>query len=251
MMKTRQRFVGGNWKMHRSLVDLEALTLALLKQPIDFKNVEVAVFPSFVYVPFVKTWLGSSKIGLGAQTLNENEKGAFTGEIAAYMLKDVGCQYVIVGHSERRQIYFENSERVANKFKQAIQQKLTPVLCVGETRAEREMGKTKLVIEEQLTAVLNLCPIENFQSAILAYEPVWAIGTGLSATPEQAEEMHVFMRQLVAQRSASIAESIRIIYGGSVKKENATTLFQMPNIDGGLIGGASLKADEFAAICRA
>ncbi len=195
--------------------------------------------------------ISGTPIGLGAQDVSDEDSGAYTGEVAGAMLQDVGCRYVIVGHSERRSIYGESDEFTARKHAAALRHGLTPILCVGELLEEREQGATEQVVERQLDAVIDLVGIEGLNGAVIAYEPVWAIGTGKTATPEQAQEVHAFIRGRLGSESTAIAESTRILYGGSVKAANAPELFSMPDIDGGLIGGASLSADEFLAICRA
>jgi triosephosphate isomerase len=193
--------------------------------------------------------LKGSGVALGAQSVCAEAQGAFTGEVSAAMLKDVGCRYVLVGHSERRQLYGESDELVARKFVAAQSQGLVPVLCVGETLEEREAGQTLAVISRQMDAVLTVSGVAALGQAVVAYEPVWAIGTGRTATPEQAQEVHATIRSKIAGVDATIGGLVRILYGGSVKASNARELFAMPDIDGGLVGGASLKADEFARIC--
>ena len=196
--------------------------------------------------------LRDAPIGLGAQDVCAEGLGAFTGEISAAMLRDIGCKYVIVGHSERRLLYRESDQLVARKFAAACHSKsLIPILCVGEQLAERDSGRTHEVVARQLDTVLELCGPESLEQGLVAYEPVWAIGTGRNATPEQAQEVHAFIRQRIAARDARIAAATRILYGGSVKAGNAAELFAMPDVDGGLIGGASLKADEFLSILAA
>jgi triosephosphate isomerase len=213
-------------------------------------DVEITVCPPAVYLESVAAALIGGRISLGAQNLCEQEKpGAFTGEVHGAMLKESGCRYVIVGHSERRALYGEDDARVARKFKTAQLLGLIPILCVGETLAQREAGETEAVLDRQLGAVLDLCGIAAFGDAVIAYEPVWAIGTGRTATPEQAQQAHAFLRGLLAKRDARIAPLTRILYGGSVKADNARILFAGADVDGGLIGGASLKAEEFLAIC--
>jgi triosephosphate isomerase len=247
----RKQFIGGNWKMNGTQAELYDLVKNILNTPLDASNLDIVVFPSFVYLSLIQQLLAQSPIALGAQNVSEYEKGAYTGEIAASMLRDIGCRYVLVGHSERRHIYSENNETIAKKFKMAMTYELTPVLCVGETRQEREKEKTESIILAQLNAVIDIAGIDVFEKAIVAYEPVWAIGTGLSATPDQAQTVHVFIRQTIAKHSDNIAKSLRIIYGGSIKSDNAKDLFSMPDIDGGLIGSASLKASEFVSIIEA
>jgi len=212
---------------------------------------DIVVCPPFVYLWEVARLLKASSIGLGAQSVCAEQVGAFTGESSAAMLKDVGCKYVIVGHSERRAIYKEDDALVARKFLATQSQGLIPILCVGETLEERERSQTMQVVSRQLTAVLDLAGVTALRAAVIAYEPVWAIGTGKNATPEQAQEVHAYIRAAIAARDAKIAADVRILYGGSVKAANARELFAMPDVDGGLVGGASLKADEFLKICAA
>ena len=214
--------------------------------------VDVAVCPSFAYLGRAADALSGSEIALGAQDLALAEKdGAFTGDVSAAMLADVGCVYVIVGHSERRALHGEDDAQVAEKFANAQRAGVTPILCVGETLDEREQGVTEAVVARQLDAVLGLSGIAVFEKAVVAYEPVWAIGTGRTASPQQAQEVHAFIRARLAAHDAAIASRVRIQYGGSMKPENAAELMAMPDIDGGLIGGASLKAEDFLSICRA
>jgi triosephosphate isomerase (TIM) len=247
----RRPLIAGNWKMHGSRAEnaelIEALLLGLPAQtPVD-----IVVCPPFVYLWEVSRLVKASNIALGAQSVCAEQVGAFTGEASASMLKDVGCKYVIVGHSERRAIYKEDDALVARKFLAAQSQGLIPILCVGETLEERERGQTMQVVSRQLTAVLDLAGVAALRAAVIAYEPVWAIGTGKNATPEQAQEVHAHIRTAVAARDAKIAADVRILYGGSVKAANARELFAMPDVDGGLVGGASLKAEEFLKICAA
>jgi triosephosphate isomerase len=247
----RRPFIAGNWKMHGSRAEnaelIERLLLGLPGQvPVD-----IAVCPPNVYLWEVGRLLKDSIVKLGAQSVCAESIGAFTGEASAAMLKDVGCTYVIVGHSERRTIYREDDALVARKFLAAQAQGLIPILCVGETLEEREKGQTMQVVSRQLKAVLDVAAPGALQQAVLAYEPVWAIGTGKNATPEQAQEVHAHIRAEVAARDANIAARLRVLYGGSVKAGNAKEIFAMPDVDGGLIGGASLKADEFLKICAA
>lgn len=213
--------------------------------------VELAVFPPFVYLDAVARQLAGSAIVWGAQNLSEQVSGAFTGEVAGPMLKDCGCTYVIVGHSERRTLYGESDQIVARKFAAARQHGLKPILCVGETLEEREQGVTEAVVGRQLKAVLDLEGISSFADAVIAYEPVWAIGTGRTATSAQAQEVHAFIRAQLAALDAALAAQVRILYGGSVKGSNAGELLAMADIDGGLVGGASLDAKDFLAIAKA
>ncbi len=212
---------------------------------------DVAVCPPFPYLQQVAARLAGSAIGLGAQNLSEQASGAYTGEVSGAMLRDCGCRYVILGHSERRRIYGETDALVGEKFGAARAAGLAPIVCVGEQLAEREAGRTLEVVRRQLENVLNLNPLPEFRSAVVAYEPVWAIGTGRTATPEQAQEVHAALRGMVAERDPGLAANLRIVYGGSVTPDNAAALFAMPDVDGGLVGGASLKAEQFIAICRA
>ena len=245
----RRPLIAGNWKMHGSRAENAELIEALLLGLPGQTPVEIAVCPPFVYLWETARLLKSSSIALGAQSVCAEALGAFTGEVSAGMLKDVGCKYVIVGHSERRAIYKEDDALVARKFLAAQSQGLIPVLCVGETLEERERGQTMQVVSRQLTAVLDLAGAAALRAAVIAYEPVWAIGTGKNATPAQAQEVHAHIRTAIAGRDAKIAADVRILYGGSVKAANARELFAMPDVDGGLIGGASLKAEEFLKIC--
>jgi triosephosphate isomerase len=212
---------------------------------------EVLVCPPAVYLDAAGQALGGSDVRLGAQDTAAEDSGAHTGDVSAAMLADVGCRYVLVGHSERRHDRGESNEQVAAKFEAAGRHGLTPVLCVGERAEEREVGATEAVIAGQLDAVLSRAGVAAFADAVVAYEPVWAIGTGLTASPEQAQEVHAFIRRRMAERDVSIAASLRVLYGGSVKPANAAALFGMEDVDGGLIGGASLKAEDFLAICAA
>jgi triosephosphate isomerase (TIM) len=237
--------------MHGSRTDNARLVEDLIGQFPAAPAALCVVCPPLVYLQDVARLLRGTAILLGAQTLCADAHGAFTGEVSAAMLKDVGCSYVIVGHSERRLIFRESDQTVARKFVAAQSQGLVPILCVGEQLEEREAERTHEIVARQLEAVLKLAGIESFAHAVLAYEPVWAIGTGRNATPEQAQAVHGFIRAQLATRDAKIAVQTRLLYGGSVKAVNAAELFAMPDVDGGLIGGASLKADEFLAILSA
>ncbi len=247
----RRILVAGNWKMNGSKDMVEALLGGLLAGTESGGNVDVAVFPPFPYLAQAQSLLSGSAIAWGAQNLNPVPGGAHTGEVAASMLLDFGCRYVLVGHSERRTLYGESDDDVAERFDAALAAGLEPVLCVGETLEERESGKTEAVVERQLDAVFNRCGVEGFKKAIVAYEPVWAIGTGKTATPEQAEAVHAFIRDKFVSQDDIIAGQLRILYGGSVNGSNAADLFAREDIDGGLVGGASLKAQDFLAICDA
>src|SRR6185295_19642590 len=247
----RRPIVAGNWKLHGSRADNARLIEELMAQLPSKPAGTCSVCPPFVYLQECGRVLRGSSIELGAQDVCAEAHGAFTGEVSASMLKDVGCEYVIVGHSERRLIYRESDQLVARKFAAAQSKALIPILCVGEQLAEREADRTQDVVGRQLDAVLELIGIDAFAQAVVAYEPVWAIGTGRNATPEQAQDVHAFIRARLAARNAKIAGETRILYGGSVKASNAAELFARPDVDGGLIGGASLKADEFLAILAA
>lgn len=247
----RGYLVAGNWKMNGSNVANAELVDGIIAGAPQSDLVELLVCPPFPYLSAVAAKTSDSNVRLGAQTISEHESGAFTGETAGSMLRDVGCEYVIVGHSERRALMGETSQAVADKFMAAQKCGLTPILCVGETLEQRESGKTKAVIDEQLNAVLDSAGIDAFGRAVIAYEPVWAIGTGMTATPDQAQEVHRHIRALLEAKSESVAEGVKILYGGSVKGDNAGGLFSNPDIDGGLIGGASLKSEDFLAIAEA
>lgn len=247
----RRPLVAGNWKMNGSKASIKEL-LDGIKQGIgEVKNADVAVCPPAVYLGEVSTLLQGTSIALGAQNVSQESAGAFTGEIAVSMLKDFACRYVIVGHSERRTLYGETDVIVAKKFAAVRAAGLIPILCIGETLDEREKGVTEDVVSRQLEAVIALEGVGALADAVIAYEPVWAIGTGKTATPEQAQQVHAYIRSRIAARDAAVAEKVRILYGGSMNGANAATLVAQPDIDGGLIGGASLKAQEFLTVCRA
>jgi triosephosphate isomerase len=247
----RQPLVAGNWKMHGSRAE-NALLIAGLAERFVATRVACAVCPPHVYLSEVGRLLRAAElpIALGAQDVSAEIKGAFTGEVSATMLQDLECRYVIVGHSERRKAEGENDHLVARKF-DAARTRMVPILCVGERLAERQGGRTLEVVARQIDAVLERCGAIGFGGAVIAYEPRWAIGTGMTASPEQAQEVHAFIRGHLAQQDAKIADEVRILYGGSVNAGNAAQLFAMPDVDGGLIGGASLKAEEFLAILAA
>ncbi len=245
----RQPFVAGNWKMNGSRDSAGQLLEALVR---DFQpnGAEMVVCPPFVYLADAMRTLRGSAIKLGAQNVSAEESGAFTGEVAATMLQDFDCSYVIVGHSERRQLFGEDDENVARKFMAATRLGIRPILCVGETLEQRDAGETETVVRRQLDAVLEAAGVHAFVDAVVAYEPVWAIGTGQTATPDQAQAMHEAIRTRVGEADGTIGDRLRIVYGGSVKAGNAAELFAMPDIDGGLIGGASLDAENFLDICQ-
>ncbi len=247
----RQPLVAGNWKMNGSRASVKELLEGIKNGMGSVAKAEVAVCAPYIYIPDTQSQLAGSEIAWGGQNLSTEASGAFTGEIAASMLLDFGCKYVIVGHSERRTLYGEDDALVAKKFGVALAAGLVPILCVGESLEEREQGITEEVVARQLDAVTEAEGIAALADAVIAYEPVWAIGTGRTATPEQAQEMHAFIRAQIASESPRVAEAIRIVYGGSVKPDNAAELFSEADIDGGLVGGASLKADEFSAIVSA
>ncbi|MBA4142016.1 MAG: triose-phosphate isomerase [Nitrosospira sp.] len=247
----RSKLVAGNWKMHGELVQNQDLLKRIMLETAEPGEVDIAVCVPYPYLPQAQSVLRNSHVFWGAQNVSQHEKGAYTGEISTAMLADFGCRFVIVGHSERRALYGEDNRTVALKFKAAQAAGLMPILCVGETLDQREAAVTEQVVAEQLDAVIELAGAEALGKAILAYEPVWAIGTGKTATPQQAQEMHGFIRDRIAVSNPQVARELRILYGGSVKAGNAAELFAMPDIDGGLIGGASLIADEFISICRA
>lgn len=248
---TRKYFVAGNWKMNGSLKANAELVEGIVAQAAVLAAVDLVVCPPAVYLESVGRQLAAG-LRLGAQNLCEQTKpGAFTGELHGAMLREVGCEYVIVGHSERRALYAETDARVAEKFETAQALGLVPILCVGETLEEREAGATESVLRRQFDAVLDRVGSAAFDGAVVAYEPVWAIGTGKTASPQQAQDAHAYLRGLLAARDAKIAGSTRFLYGGSVKPDNAKELFSCADIDGGLIGGASLKAADFVAIAAA
>ncbi|HFD81611.1 MAG TPA: triose-phosphate isomerase [Gammaproteobacteria bacterium] len=247
----RQTLVAGNWKLNGSLDSIKQLVSGILAGIGDTGDTAVAVCPPFVYIPLVSELLQGSKVALGSQDVSDQDSGAFTGEVSGPMLKEFGCRYAIVGHSERRALYAEDDEFTARKFAAARRAGLTPILCVGETLEEREQGITEDVVARQLDAVIELEGIGAIGDAVIAYEPVWAIGTGKTASPQQAQDVHAFIRGKLAGLDGGVAEKVQILYGGSVKGSNAAELFAMEDIDGGLIGGASLVADDFLAICRA
>lgn len=247
----RRPLVAGNWKMHGTRASVAELIRGLRQLALPV-GVEIAVIPPALYVTQVVMGLEGKAIGVGAQNCAvEPMQGALTGEIAASQLADSGCAYVLIGHSERRQILGESEPMLSRKFAAAQACGLIPILCIGETLAQREAGRTLEVVQRQLGSIIEQLGVGAFTRAVVAYEPVWAIGTGLTATPEQAQEVHASIRAQLRTESADVARGVRILYGGSVKAANAAELFAMPDIDGGLIGGASLNADEFGAICRA
>ncbi len=247
-MTMRRTLVAANWKMNGSLAANAAWSAQVrMASP----ACEVVVCAPFVYLPQMVDALRGTPVGVGAQNLSEQVPGAFTGEVAGEMLNDLGVNWVIVGHSERRTLYGESSERVAAKCARAIELSLRPIACIGETLAEREAGRTLDVVNAQIEALLTRCTVAQLAHGALAYEPVWAIGTGRTATPAQAQEVHAAIRARLARADAAAAAGLRLLYGGSVKPANARELLAQPDIDGGLIGGASLSATDFLAICAA
>jgi triosephosphate isomerase len=246
----RKTIIAGNWKMNASKDSVKSLIGGILSG-MEGVNSEVLVCVPFPYLSQVELLIEGSNLKLGAQNININASGAFTGEISADMIKDFGAKHVIVGHSERRSLYGETSSVVAKKTKAALDAGMTPLLCVGESLEHRQSGKTEAVVEEQINAVIELLGIDSFHNIIVAYEPVWAIGTGMTATPEQAQAVHLFIRNLLGESSENIAQKTPILYGGSMNAGNAVELISCPDIDGGLIGGAALKAEDFLQICKA
>lgn len=247
----RKKLVAGNWKMHGNLIENKQLLNAIIADLDGLHNAQFAVCAPYPYLSSVQDMLQHTNISWGAQNVSQYEKGAYTGEVSASMLNDFKCGFVIVGHSERRTLFGEDDHTVAEKYIVAQRAGLIPILCVGETLEQREAGMTERVIDKQLRAVIDTAGIESLGKAVIAYEPIWAIGTGKTASPQQAQEVHAFIRNGIATQNINIAKELTILYGGSVKANNASELFAMPDIDGGLIGGASLIADDFVAICRA
>lgn len=247
----RRKLVAGNWKMNGSAQSIRQLLQGILEGAPSVAAVDLAVFPPMVYLAAVQQQLTGSTVRWGTQNLSEQSPGAFTGEVAGVMLNDFACAYVIVGHSERRTLYGETDDIVAKKYAAARKVGVKPILCVGETLEEREKGITESVVARQIKAVLDLEGIASFADAVIAYEPVWAIGTGRTASPAQAQEVHAFIRQQLAAQDANIASQVQVLYGGSMKASNAGELMSQPDIDGGLVGGASLDAKEFLAIAKA
>lgn len=248
-MSLRTPIVAGNWKMHGTKASVQKLLIELKNKFTQNYQAEMMVFPPFVFLDETSNLLKATPIKWGGQNMAAELQGAYTGEISGAMLKEFGCGYVLLGHSERRQYYGETNEVVAKKVQRAYECGLVPIVCVGETLQERETGQTQAIVSEQLTQVIDFMGgVGGLSDVIIAYEPVWAIGTGLTATPEQAQEVHAYLRQLMASYDATFAQRTRILYGGSVKANNAEALFAMPDIDGGLIGGASLDAQEFFQI---
>ncbi len=247
----RQPLVAGNWKMFGSSAPNQLLLEGLASQAAQFSGVACAVCVPFPYLWQAGSALSESGIAWGAQNVSEWAEGAYTGEVSVSMLADLGCTYVIVGHSERRNLFGEGDELVGAKAKAVLAQEMTPIVCVGESLDEREAGVTQAVVSRQLDAVIAEIGMAGLDRSVVAYEPVWAIGTGKTATPDEAQEVHAFLRGTVSAREVEVGDRLTMLYGGSVKAANAQALFGMNDIDGGLIGGASLKLDEFVAICKA
>ena len=249
----RRKLVVGNWKMHGSRTQVRQLIEGVAAGSVDLKKVEIAVAPTLLHIGLAAELCASEDAGhlkLAAQNIVAEPAGAFTGEVSAPMLAEYGVNYVIVGHCERRGIFAETDQVVAAKFKATQASGLIPILCVGESLAQRECGTSAEVVLAQLNAVIEAAGIEALQSAVLAYEPIWAIGTGKTASKEQAQEIHRVLREHIAKSDTAVAQAIRILYGGSVSAANATELFSQADIDGGLVGGASLKVEEFVSICK-
>jgi triosephosphate isomerase len=247
----RRKLVVGNWKMFGRLAGNQALLQGVLDGVRELKGADYAVCVPYPYLAQAKSMLQGSNVAWGAQNLSQHEEGAFTGAVAPGMLADFGCKYVIIGHSERRGLFHESNEIASSKFDATQKAGMTPIFCVGETLVERDSGVTEQVVATQLDAVLKRAGVLALKNAVIAYEPVWAIGTGKTASPEQAQAVHAFIRARVAAHDAGVAQGLCILYGGSLKASNADALFSMADIDGGLIGGASLVAEDFVAICRA
>jgi triosephosphate isomerase len=247
----RQVLVAGNWKMNGSRESIRTLLDGVKAGMGDVKSAEVAVCAPAIYIPLVEELLSGSAVSWGGEDLSVHEAGAYTGEIAASMLNDFHCKYVIIGHSERRTYHGESDELVADKYETAMNAGLVPIFCIGETLDEREQGITNDVVARQIDAVINKLGVAALAKGVIAYEPVWAIGTGKTATPEQAQEVHAFIRGRIADSDATVADAVQILYGGSMNAGNASELLAQADIDGGLIGGASLKSDDFLAIAKA
>ncbi len=247
----RKPLVAGNWKMNGSRESVFELLKGIREGMQQVIDAEVAVCPPYVFIPEVQGQLHGTRISWGGQDLSIQKEGAYTGEVSGQMLADFGCKYVIVGHSERRAYHAESDQQVAEKYQAALDAGLKPILCVGETLEERETDATEGVVARQLQAVIDRCGVKALGDGVIAYEPVWAIGTGRTATPEQAQQVHGFIRGMIAQQDQGVADKVQILYGGSMKPSNAAELISKPDIDGGLIGGAALKAADFLEICKA
>jgi triosephosphate isomerase (TIM) len=249
--KIAKKYVIANWKMHGNLEQNQALLAAYASKLVGLKNTQVVVCVPYPYLAQAQSILQNTDIAWGAQNLAKNEDGPFTGEVSAKMLRDFGCKYVILGHSERATAYCESDENIAQKFMVAKKHGIVPILCVGETLIEREAGVMELKVGKQLDTIIDLYGVDVFNNAIVSYEPIWAIGTGLAATPEQAQAMHKFISEKLAKANNGQKNSVKVLYGGSVNPQNAVQLFLVKNIDGGLIGKCSLNPQEFEGICHA
>ena len=247
----RRKLVVANWKMHGNLASNQQLLEAYIQGLKDLRNIDVVVCVPYPYLAQVQSLLQATPIAWGAQNLSKDPVGAFTGEVSASMLKDFGATHVIIGHSERATAYCESDENIATKFMQAKSHGLTPILCVGETLIEREAGVMEMVVAKQIDTIIGMYGASLFADTVVSYEPIWAIGTGLAASPDQAQSMHEFIRDRIAGYDKDAANSLKILYGGSVNPQNAVQLFNMQDIDGGLIGRCSLSAQEFEGICQA
>ena len=247
----RQNMIAGNWKMNGTSDSVKTLIDGVVSGLSADQKCDVVVCAPYVYIPAVVSATASSAVKVGAQDVSEQDSGAYTGEVSGEMAKDVGCEYVIIGHSERRSLYGETDEMSALKYMAAQKHGLTPIFCIGELLEERENGTTEEVCARQLDAVIDAAGVASLANAVIAYEPVWAIGTGKVASPEQAQEVHAFIRNKLAKLDSAIAEKVQILYGGSMNPGNVADLIAQPDIDGGLIGGASLKAEDFLALCQA
>ena len=247
----RTPFIAGNWKMNLTPIQAKDLAANMVQIFKGLENVDIAIAPTYLALPSVLESIQGSNIFASAQNCHQENSGAYTGEISTEMLRSVGCTYVIIGHSERRQYFRENNQLIGSKIRSAFSAGLLPIFCVGETLAEREAGKAFEVVGSQIQEALDGIPLDQLTSITIAYEPVWAIGTGVTATPQQAQEVHAYIRNLLrTQYSDAVANSVRIQYGGSVKPHNAAELLQQNDIDGALVGGASLKAESFFAIAK-
>ncbi len=247
----RQVMVAGNWKMNGSSESVKVLMAGIKAGMASVTDAEVVVCPPAVYLARVSGAADGTRIKVGSQNIGDQDQGAYTGEISGGMLKDTGCEYAIIGHSERRALYGESDKLVAKRFAAARRNGIKPIFCIGESLAEREAGVTNTICARQIDAVIDLEGVEALADGVIAYEPVWAIGTGKTATPEQAQEVHAFIRGKIAALNADVAVDLRILYGGSMNPANAAELIGQPDIDGGLIGGAALKAEDFLSICKA
>lgn len=247
----RQPIVAGNWKLNGTRNSAAALAQKIISGLNSISNIDVLICPPFLHIAEVQKLIQNSHLKLGAQNASDQQSGAFTGEVSAEMLKEFSCEYVIIGHSERRTIYSESDNIIASKFKSVSSAGLTPILCIGETLEQKENNQTTNVIIKQLDSIINSVDINTFNNAVIAYEPIWAIGTGKTATPLQAQEVHQMIRNRFKAINKGLADKLPILYGGSVKPSNSNELFAQPDIDGGLIGGASLDSEDFLAICAA